>query len=104
MERAGEIVKMEGDAVRFVALRRAIDHARKLRDLPDHIPLAGVGEKAEIGSRQSFRREIRLGKGFAGLAEDRGAARMRVLDVEDRVVARLLQHLFEVEIEGGVVL
>ena len=35
------------------------------------------------------------------MAQDRAAAGVAVLHVEDRVVARLLQHLDEVEIEGA---
>src|SRR3546814_12867303 len=38
------------------------------------------------------------------MAQDGAAAGVAVLDVENRVVARLLHHLDEVEVEGGVVL
>src|SRR3546814_10699263 len=38
------------------------------------------------------------------MAQDGAAAGVAVLDVENRVVSRLLHHLDEVEVEGGVVL
>ncbi len=46
----------------------------------------------------------RSGKCRPGVAEDRLAAGVAVLDVEDGIVARLLDHLGEVEIEHRIVL
>src|SRR3954466_878245 len=98
MERAGEIVKVEGEAMRLVALRGPVDHPRELRDRADHVHFAGIGKKGEISACQALWREIRARKGLVGLAKDRGAAGVGVLHVEDRVLARLLEHLLEVEI------
>jgi hypothetical protein len=42
-------------------------------------------------------------KKLARIAQHRTAARMPVLNVKDRIVARLLDHLDQIEVEHGVV-
>ena len=48
--------------------------------------------------------EVEIGEGRLALPQDAADARMRVLNVEDRVILALLDHLGEVEVERRVVL
>ena len=64
VERGGEVVEIEGDAVRLVRLRRRLDHARELRGELDQRQLLGV-EQRQVGRRV----EIDAGLGRLALSE-----------------------------------
>ena len=80
--------------------RRLADLLRVLEEALDQRPLARL-DAAPVGSGIGPGGG-RLGR-VAGLAQDAGDAGVRVLDVVDRVLARLAAGQVEVQVEGGFV-
>ena len=102
VKRVRELVEIKGDPVWLEGQGRSLDRPR---------PGAELAQQGELGRvRQALDRgplEVAGDLVVAVLlrpAEHRADAGMGVLDVEDRVVLRLLRHLGEVEVERRVVL
>ncbi len=79
MKRRSEVVQVKRNAMRLMAQRRGLDQARKLRRDLDQLKFLGV-EQIEVGRR--IGRHPRLRR----LALQRGDPRMRILDVEYRII------------------
>src|SRR5205085_9028599 len=90
-----EIVEEEGDSVRLVSQRRALQHPRILRRAFDQRQLLIV-EQRQIGA------PTEIDAGVRRLALERADPRMGILDVEDWIVLRRFDHFREVEVERGV--
>ena len=85
--------------------RGALDDPRIKRNLPHQRQFRRIGKQIEIRGLEQINDICRqIGKCLTGVAEDRLATGVTVLHVENRIVARLLDHLGEVEVERGVVL
>ena len=91
--------------MRFVGQRCGLHDPRIKSNLPHQRQFRGVGKAFESGDFNQTRNIIRqVGKRRPGIAEDRLAAGMAVLDVEYRIVARLLDHLGQILIQYSVIL
>src|SRR5579871_7044970 len=100
MKFARQIVEIKGNSVRLVRLGGSFDDARIKGNSPHQGEFSGIaqpGERRRIGELGNVLWEI--AKDLASIAEHRLAAGMAVLDIKHRVVARLLDHSGEVEIE-----
>src|SRR3954452_17780028 len=92
----------------LVGLRRGIDEARIERQTPHYTLFACVIEPLQRRRTQELpplrvaQRPIR--EGLKRVAEDRMPTCMAILDIENRVVARLFDDPGQVEIEDRVVL
>src|SRR6188474_3346500 len=73
-------------------------------ELLDDIDLPGIVEQRQVGSGE--RRCVRhySGENFSRIANHRMRAGVSILNVENRIVLRLLQYLGEIEIEWCIVL
>ena len=83
MEGGGEVVEIEGDAMRLVRRGGGLDLARPLGDQADQGEFAGIAQTVERGAVQPIDRDA----GGARLPHDAAAARMAILDIPDRVIA-----------------
>ena len=90
-----KLIEIESDPVRLVGHGRAFDDARILRRLADQREFLGI-EPVEVGATREINASLRR------LALERADPRMGILDVEDRIVLRRLDHLGEVEVERRV--
>jgi hypothetical protein len=88
--------------------RRRLDHPGVKRQPPQQVQFRRVaqpfdgGLAEERGPRAGLLREVR--NYLPGVTEYRMAAGVTVLNIEYRVLARLLDHLGKVEIEHRIVL
>src|SRR5271155_4240112 len=101
MEARRQFMGEKRDAVRFVRLRRLKGRARILRQCSYHVPFAIVGQEREVRLNKRVGGEVKVGKGRVPLSQDASDARMRVLDIENRIVLALLNHFRQVEVERG---
>src|ERR1700676_300727 len=105
MKFAGQVKEIKGNSVRFVGRRSGLHDPRVERNLPHQGEFRGVRQLLQRGGfNQTLNIVRQVGKRRSRVAEDRLATGVAVLDVEYRVVARLLDHLSEVEVERGFVL
>src|SRR6516225_1959212 len=108
MEFASKIIEIEGNAMRLMGLCGGLDESRKESQSPHQRKLAGIHEPLErsFAEHRSPRRALdrKVEERLARIAEDRMAAGVAVLHIEHRIVAGLLDHLGQVEIEHSVVL
>ena len=95
---------VKSDPMRLVNIRRRLNDARVLREKLDEADFAGIGQQPEIRLRQRRRRKIGVRKSRLPLAQRRFSAGVGVLDVEDRIILRLLDDLGEIEFERRIVL
>src|SRR5712675_1337301 len=108
MKFAGEIIEEKCDSVGLMCGCRRLDCPGIERQPPQQVEFRSVSQTVQRRACQ----ESRPGTGFLwqfgdhlpGVTEYRVAARVAILDVKYRVLARLLDHLGEIEIEHGVVL
>ena len=90
--------------MRFVSLGGRLDYARILSNFAGNIDLGFVHQSRKINIRRVICGLSGIGHELDRLAEHRGAPRVSILDIEDRVVLGLLDDLRKIEIEGCVVL
>ena len=94
--------------MRLMGERSCFDQARIKRKPPHKRELPGIFKPLERcasqqrGARRRLGRQLR--KDFTRVAEHGLPARMPILDIEDGVVAGLLDDFGQVEIEGRVIL
>src|SRR5581483_5175838 len=98
MEVAGKVIQIKADAMRLMSFGGSFHEARELRDALDQGRLALVLEQAQIGFSQRPLPQIEVRKGFPNVTQNRTRPRMGVLNIEHRVIPRLLGDLGEVEI------
>src|SRR3954465_9000172 len=107
-EIACKFIEIKRDPVRLVGQGSRLDEARIERQPPHQRKFARIVEPSERCSCKGYRtRRSLVGEvrdNLSRVAEDGSATRMTVLDIEDRVVARLLDHFGKVKIEHRVVL
>src|SRR5262245_38287735 len=91
MELAGQIIEVKGDPMWLMGCRRSLDHSRVERESAQEVELFRRRQPFERGLRKVVpSRAIltgEIGHDLARSAEDRVAARVTVLHIEDRVVA-----------------
>src|SRR5262245_31533119 len=97
MEITRKFIQIKGYSVRLVGDRGGFDETRVKRESPHQGELPGVVKPFQGGPGEGrpegrcLRRQVR--DNLARIAEDRPAAGVAVLNVENRVVARLFDHL-----------
>src|SRR6476659_6226182 len=107
VEIACKFIEIKRDPVRLVGQGSSLDEAWIERQPPYQREFAGIVEPVERCScegcrpRRSLVGEVR--DNLPRVAEDGSATRVTVLDIEDRVVARLLDHLGKVKSQHRVV-
>src|SRR4029077_13143407 len=90
MELAGEIVEIKGDPMWLMGCRRPLDHSGVEREPAQEVELLGRCQPIDrsigkvLPSRTILSGEI--GHDLARATENRVAARMTVLHIEDRVI------------------
>src|SRR5205807_5995025 len=88
--------------------RGSFEETRVKRDMPHQSELARIDEMMERRLRNERAPAVRVGgqlrHDLARIAKNRLSAGMRVLNVKDRVIARVLDHLGQVEIEDRIVI
>ena len=90
--------------MRFVGCCGGLDDSWVKRDPPHQRQFRRVRQPFQIrGLNQSGCVRRKVGERRPGIAKNRLRAGVTILDVEHRIVARLLQHLGEVELEHRVV-
>ena len=94
----------KSDPVRFVRLGGLPNNAWILPEGSHELALPLVSQKREVGVSERLLIKIKVRKDDLALPHDATGASVGVLDVEDRIVLALLDHLREVEIERRVVL
>ena len=107
MKFAGQVKQIKGYSVRLVGLRRSLDDSRVEADMLIRASSAGSESRSSAASASTAGLLMSAGrsaKAVARVAKHRLAARVTVLDIEDRVIAGLLDDLGEIEIEHRVVL
>ena len=90
--------------MRFVRIGGLPDKPGVLRKRAHQLALSLVSQKREVGFSQRLWTEIKIRKDGLALPENAASASVGVLDVENRIVLALLDHLRQVEIERRVVL
>ena len=94
VEFACKFIKIERHPVRLMRQRRSLDEARIKRDGAHQRKFPGVVQSRKFRPGKPCRPRFRLGGKFANvrarIPENRLAARVTVLDIEDGVIARLL--------------
>ena len=103
MEAAGKAVQVEGDAVRLAMLGGRTSTSRG-KNATSRSSASSAGSLERLGRRVPRLSARPACPVLGGVAEHRADPSMGVLDVEDRVVLRLLGDLGEIEIERRVVL
>src|SRR4029079_8882283 len=93
-----QLVQVGRQAVRLTRGGRVGDEVREVAQ-----PLQDPDLLGQIQTRGVLRRQRQLGRAqLAGATQDRAAARVRVLHVEDRVVHRLSLGQVQVELQRRV--
>src|SRR5215471_17057243 len=94
MKFARQLIEIKSDSVRLVGDRRAFDDAGVERNFAHERKLSRVGERLERAAGQELCPRGRLAgqvrDHLTGVAEHRMPPCVRVLDVEYRVIARML--------------
>src|SRR6476620_290000 len=107
MEIASEFIEIIRDAVRLMGDDGSFPETGVKREPAHERKFPGICKHRKIRLTQPLRAIARLDwqvwQQLACIAEHRMTARMAVLDIKNRIVARLLDHLEEVEIEDRVV-
>ncbi len=89
--------------MRLVSLSRAFNESRPSREPFDQAQLLRRQQPREARVRERLGGKLHRRKLLSRQAQHRGRPRMGILDIEDRVVLRLLRHLRKIEIERLVV-
>ena len=106
VEIASKSIEIVRDAMRLMAERARFDKPRIARQLAQDGDFPCILQPLEGCSRKHalpLSRARQSGKELARIAQHRTAARMPVLHVKDRVIARLLDDLEQVEIEHSII-
>src|SRR6266849_1020202 len=104
VELASEFMQVKSKPMGFMRTRRRLHKPRPLGDFFDQGQFTRVGEPFERRMSQAAPGYFDLRKCRFCIAKDRFPPRMGVLDVKNRVLARLFDYLGEVEVERCVIL
>src|SRR5262245_47225645 len=107
MKIASKLIQIKGNSVRLMGESRSFQQPGIEGKPPHQREFAGVLESIQRGTGESFDQSVRIlrqvRQDLPHIAEYGPATGMAVLNVENRIVARLFDHFGEIELERGIV-